>query len=199
MPNTNPAVPGTRPLKPGPTGWSARFLTLLLAPCLLAVPPAVRAAEPGDACGLLQPAELRAIGLPDGIPGAAQSNDPGIYKACVYRAEGVGPDKLLVVATVTVSAPGAGRVLETAAAMQKARTENTADELRDRGEFYAGAVMCKVQLLAPAELSKCIGTTTNSVVTLAISRSVPGDAIAYPSLQLDLMSQLAQRVAGRGG
>src|SRR5262249_9572353 len=100
---------------------------------------------------------------------------------------------------VTVSAPGRERILEFRALMQKAQSENTADQLRGRGEFYSGPFMCKVQLMSPAELSQCIGATEASMVTLAVSRGVAGQPVAFPSLQRDLISEITARVRARGG
>ena len=175
--------------------FKSLFLTILTAGFALSA----RGADMPDACALLQPAELLVLGMPQAVSGVARSDDAGTYKACTYRWEGTAADKSVLVATVAVSVPGADRILQFGALLQKALSDNTTEQLQARGEFYAGRLMCKVQLLAPAELSQCIGATATSVVTLAVSRSVTADQVVYPTLQLNLMSKLTARVQAAGG
>ena len=181
------------------TQMPRRVLPLLLVIACAASVQTVSAAELPNACGLLLPSELLTLGIPAEVRGASETRDGGQYVACTYRAEATGSDKSVAVVTVTVSAPGSDRLLQFGAMLQKALSENTAEQLRARGEFYSGSFMCKVQLMAPAELSRCVGTTATSVVTLAVSRSVASEQIVYPSFQLELLSQLAARVRARGG
>jgi hypothetical protein len=171
--------------------------TLPLAACLMPLLAAPAHADVPAACGLLQPTELARLGVEGVRP--SETREPANLASCTYRAETGGAEPTITVVTVTVANPGRERIVEFGAMVRKATAENTPDQLRARGEFYDGRAMCRVEMREPAELSRCVGVTDSSVVTLAISRSVAGTAVAYPELQLGLVAQLVERVRGRGG
>jgi len=186
----SPALPALR-RSAGCTRW------LAAAAAASALLPAAHAEVPSS-CGLLRPAELADLGVPASVR-PTETRDPPNIAACTYRAETTGAEPSITVVTVTVSTPGRERILEFDAMLRKATGENSAEQLRARGEFYGERAMCKVELRAPAELSRCVGVTDGSVVALALSRSVTGQEVAYPRLQLTLVGQLLDRVRTRGG
>ena len=98
-----------------------------------------------------------------------------------------------------VAAAGQDRLRELKALFAKAVSENSASALQERGEFYLGSVMCKVQVLSGREVSHCLGAARENVVALSIFRSATGDKPSYPEVQLRLETELASRVQERGG
>jgi hypothetical protein len=158
---------------------------------------AARADVPSS-CGLLRAPELAELGVPASVRPTETRDLPNLA-ACTYRAETGGSEPSITVVTVTVSTPGRDRIAEFDAMVRKATGESSGEQLRARGEFYGERAMCRVELRQPAELSRCVGVTDASVVAFALSRSVAGQDVAYPKLQLALVAQLLERVRARGG
>jgi hypothetical protein len=158
------------------------------------------AAELPEPCGLLSPADLSALGVPNEAKPSSEKRDSGRYLACKYAiAEGQTPSEHATSATVMLSAMPVDRIRELRAFFAKALSENTESELQAKGEYYLESVMCKVVIAAAVETSQCVGATETTAVGLLLSHPASSGKISYPSLQLRIISELASRVRQRGG
>ena len=168
----------------------------VLLPVLAATFATAVSAAPLDPCSLLSSAELIDLGVPaDTAP--THKDQPGRVHSCEYKTEGTSTATQTV--AIVVSDAARDRVLQLRAMVAKALSENTQAQLEARGEYYSATVMCKVVSSAQLETSQCLGSTEQSIIALALSHQNLENKVAYPSLQLRLISTLVARASARGG
>lgn len=162
----------------------------------IAASAAAAGAEPMGACSLLTPDDLAELGVPaDAVP--TLETQQGGVQYCKYHAPGTSAAD--AVATVILSTGVPDRVLQVRSMLGQSRSEGTPAQREARGEFLADGATCKVVTVSRVETSQCLGTTEQSVVGLSLTRRNVDNKVAYPALQLRVISRLLSRVGERGG
>lgn len=153
------------------------------------------AAQPIEPCALLSAADLAELGVPADASRSVEAGQGGVLY-CRYQVPGATTG--VSSASVILSTAVPDRVLLVRAMLDKARESNPA-QLEARGEYLAPNVTCKVATVSQVETSQCLGTTEQSVVGLSLVRMNKDDKVAYPGLQLRVISRLVSSVGERGG